>query len=318
MTDQPLTLAPSGFCGGGSERQVPGTHREAFDPERLIARTFPAIMQSYSTRDTALYALSIGLGADPLDEDQFRFLIEDRADFAALPGMATVLATQGFWPREPDTGLDWRRVRNTHQVIKLHATLPVSGQVRGEARIAEVTDEGPDTGVRIRLDQRLSDAETGALLADMSSTLLAGGIGAYDGTAGPERHDPALPERAPDALCYLPALPQAAPLYRLAGDPNPLHVSPAAARVAGFKQPIFPEPCSFGMATHAILKTCCDNRPERLRQLGLRFTNQVYPGETLRIEIWREGDEIAFRARAVERDIVVLTDGQATLGPGND
>jgi hypothetical protein len=40
----------------------------------------------------------------------------------------------------------------------------------------------------------------------------------------------------------------------------------------------------------------------------------VYPGETLRVEIWRRGDAVQFRTRVVERDIVVLSHGTATLG----
>ena len=61
------------------------------------------------------------------------------------------------------------------------------------------------------------------------------------------------------------------------------------------------------------MKVCCGYEPGRLKSLRLRFSAPVYPGETLRTEIWRDGDEVSFRARVVERDVVVLNNGRAEL-----
>ena len=67
------------------------------------------------------------------------------------------------------------------------------------------------------------------------------------------------------------------------------------------------------MAGHAIVKSCCDYDPSRLKSIGLRFSSPVYPGETLRTEMWREGNRVQFRVRSVERDIVVLSHGVAEV-----
>lgn len=58
----------------------------------------PSVEQAYDEDTTALYALGIGLGADPLDEKQLRFVADtvDEAPFA-LPTMATVLGYPGPW-----------------------------------------------------------------------------------------------------------------------------------------------------------------------------------------------------------------------------
>ena len=48
----------------------------------------------------------------------------------------------------------------------------------------------------------------------------------------------ALPDRAPDSTVELPTLDQAALIYRLSGDYNPLHADPRVAKSAGFKAPI--------------------------------------------------------------------------------
>ena len=46
--------------------------------------------------------------------------------------------------------------------------------------------------------------------------------------------------------------------------------------------------------------------------MSLRFSAPVLPGETIRTEIWNSGQ---FRARAVERDVVVADQGFVTILP---
>ena len=102
-------------------------------------------------------------------------------------------------------------------------------------------------------------------------------------------------------------------LYRLSGDWNPLHIDPAVAAKGGFPRPILHGLCSYGIAGRAILKALCDNDPRRLRELGVRFSSPVFPGETIRTEIWREGSgRAAFRCLVPERGTVVLNNGFAT------
>lgn len=85
------------------------------------------------------------------------------------------------------------------------------------------------------------------------------------------------------------------------------------AKAAGFKQPILHGLCTFGVAGHAILKTCCGYRPERMQSMQLRFSAPVYPGETIRTEMWNDGNVVSFRSKVVERDIVVLNNGKVQL-----
>ena len=71
--------------------------------------------------------------------------------------------------------------------------------------------------------------------------------------------------------------------------------------------------CSLGVATRAVMRACCDDDPERLRSLQLRFSTPVYPGETLATDIWIDADVVSFRTRVVERDLVVLNNGRAAV-----
>ncbi len=102
-------------------------------------------------------------------------------------------------------------------------------------------------------------------------------------------------------------------IYRLSADVNPLHADPAVAREAGFARPILQGLGTFGVAGHAILRSVCDYDPSRLRSIAGRFSAPVYPGETIRTEIWRDGDVVSFRTRVVERDVVAINNGRAEV-----
>jgi len=39
----------------------------------------------------------------------------------------------------------------------------------------------------------------------------------------------------------------------------------------------------------------------------------VFPGETIRTEMWGDGPEVSFRARVVERDVIALNNGRAKI-----
>lgn len=283
----------------------------AIDYDRLKSWPFAPIEQHYSARDTILYALGVGLGSDPLDERQLRFVYEK--DLAALPSMCVVLAGPGFWLSHPDTGVDWVRVLHGEQSFELSRPLPVEATVVGQNRVAEIIDKGPSRGALILTERVLRLKETGEQLAVLRSTTFARGDGGFGGpaVAAPAAHR--LPERPPDASCVLPTLPQAALIYRLSGDDNPLHADPAVAREAGFRAPILHGLCTLGIATHAILRTCCDYDPTRLKSLALRFSAPVYPGEPITTDIWRDGPVVSFQARVTERDAVVLNNGRAEL-----
>lgn len=281
------------------------------DPDKLRNWPFPDLTHSYTTRDTILYALGIGCGADPTDEHDLRFVYED--GLFALPMMAVVLGYPGFWLKDQNTGADWRKVLHGEQGLVIHKPLPASGTVIGRSRVTGLVDKGPDKGALLLQERDIVDKATGELLASVTATAVLRGDGGFGGPSGaaPEPHR--LPDRAPDVTCDLPTLPQAALIYRLSGDYNPLHADPKVARSVGFPRPIMHGLCSYGVAGRAILKTCCDDDPARLKAMALRFSAPAFPGETIRTEIWRDGGAVSFRARVVERDVLILNNGLARV-----
>lgn len=281
------------------------------NPEKLLNWRFEDITHSYTRRDCALYALGVGAGADPMDESELRFVYED--NMAALPTMAVVLGYPGFWLKDQDTGVDWRGVLHGEQGLVIHKPLPPAGTVLGRMRVTGFIDKGAGKGALLLSERQVIDQASGDLLATVSSTSFLRGDGGSGFSTGPAPVPHALPERAPDATLDLPTARNAALIYRLSGDFNPLHADPKVAASAGFPRPILHGLCTYGVAGRALLKLCCGNEPARLKRMDLRFSAPVYPGETIRTEIWREGHAVSFRAKAVERDLVVLNNGYAEV-----
>jgi acyl dehydratase len=275
----------------------------------------------YDARDTILYALGVGLGADPLDEAQLRFVLEDR--LVALPTFATVLGFPFMWFDDPRFGVDGARIVHAGHALRIHAPLPVAGTVHGRTRATVVSDKGAARGALLVFERTLSLTPDGPPVATQTMTLMARGDGGFserpgngppggDAFAAPRT---AAPDGPPDAVVELATLPQSALVYRLVADPNPLHADPGFARAAGFPRPILHGLCAYGMAAHAILRTYAGMDAARLRAIALRFAAPVFPGDALRFELWRDGAVVRFRATVPAREgLVVLDGGEAELG----
>jgi acyl dehydratase len=280
--------------------------------DKLLALKIPDVERSYTERDPIFYALSLGLGQDPVNADELPFVYEENTK--VLPTFPVVVAQPGFWARELDTGIDWVKIVHGEHDLVLHTPLPARGTVTSHTRVIEVIDKGPGKGALVISQRKLNDKATGQLHATITQTTFCRGDGGFGGPArtAPEPH--ALPTRAPDAVCDLVTRPEMALLYRWNADMNPLHADPAIATAAGFPRPILHGLATFGVSGHAILKTMCGYDPARFRSMAVRFSAPVYPGETIRTEMWRDDSIVSFRARVIERDIVVLNNGRAEIG----
>lgn len=270
--------------------------------------------QQFTKRDTILYALGIGVGQQDLDDDM-HFVYE--RGLQALPTLAVVLAAPPFWLDDPVFGIDWKRVINAGQEIVLEAPLPVEGDVSTELSIDALWDKGPSKGALMCSSRRLRDVRS-RLLATVYQTHLLRGNGGFGGADQPTTLESEPPARTPDAVIDMTTRPEQALIYRLSGDLNPLHIDPQISRAAGFSRPILHGSCTFGIVCRALLKTMADEGPYALHRFGARFFNPVYPGDTIRTQLWRDGAQLWFRASSVERRVVVLDRGVATLRASND
>lgn len=286
----------------------------AIDYDKLKGLAIPDGRQTYNFKDTILYNLSLGYGADPLNRDELPFVYEQ--ELRALPTMAGVLAHPGFWARDLDTGIDWVRLVHSEMALVMHRPLPVEASIVSKSRVLEIADKGQGKGAIVQHERKFIDEATGDLLCTNIQSIFCRGDGGFGGpvTSLPPPHS--IPDRLPDQLYDQPTLPGAALLYRLNGDWNPLHANPEIASKAGFDRPILHGLATYGIACKAILATYADHDPTRIASISCRFTRPVFPGETLRTEMWLDGDVVSYRVRVVERDVIAIDHGKAELHLG--
>ena len=286
----------------------------AIQYEKIMKSDIPLVEQTLTKRDTMLYALGVGLGADPMDEQQLQYVYEK--NLKALPTMAIILGYPGPWHATLDTGITRSHVVHGEQGFVIHQPLPVEGAITGKTRLIDVLDKGADKGALLLTECDVRDKASGELICTLSSTTFCrkdGGFGGPATTSGPQKPVAKIPERTADQVCDLATLPQAALIYRLSGDYNPLHAEPAYAAKAGYKQPIVHGRGTFSVAGHAILKTCCGYDAAKFKSMEGRFSSPVYPGETIRTEMWIDGKVVTFRSTVPARGVTVLNNGRAEV-----
>ncbi|VTQ08575.1 3-alpha,7-alpha, 12-alpha-trihydroxy-5-beta-cholest-24-enoyl-CoA hydratase [Pseudomonas aeruginosa] len=282
----------------------------ALDPEVLLNYPIPEVRQRYSRRDSAFYALSLGLGGDPLDERQLAY-VDPCRDLQALPCMALVLGHPGFWLGNPATGVDALRLVHGEQRLEWRRPLPAEGEVIGRTRVTGLVDKGADKGALLYSEKVLSDALSGEVLAVARSTTFLRGDGGFGGSRQVPETPHRLPERTPDLRLDLPDPSGAGPVLPLNGDDNPLHAEPAAALRAGFPRPILHGLCTLGVAFHAVLRGLADYRAGATGTSAGAFLGS---GVSRRDLAYRDVERrLVPHSRPSERDVVVLDNGR--VGP---
>lgn len=281
----------------------------AFDPAWLVELPPLVSTRLHSRRDTILYALGVGAGQDGEEQD-LPFVYEQ--DLKALPTMAVVLATPGFWQKEPQYGIDWKRILHGEQSVTFERALPVEGKIRSELTIESIIDKGVGKGALLTSRRKLFDGDSGTLLATIRQLSFLRGNGGQGGTSTDAAIPRAIPNRAADLVVPSDTRREQALLYRLSGDYNPLHVDRAVAAEAGQLRPILHGLCTYGIAGRIILRALCGDDAARLKRLDGRFTAPVLPGDALSISIWQEAaGRAAFRVDVPGRGVTAINNGFA-------
>lgn len=279
--------------------------------EFLLDWQMEPVIETYSEKDAMFYALSLGIGSDPLDPLQLQYVYED--NLKVFPTYPVVLCSPQGWALNPNAGLDYRMMVHSEQTLKLHRPLPTAGTLRGVTRVVDVIDKGEGRGALLYLSREIYDEASGAHLATVGGTAFARADGGFGGPAGPVLQPHRLPERPVERTLEVQTSPQAALLYRLNGDRNPIHASPEIARSAKFPRPILHGMATYAISAGVLLNAYAEGRPEALRELNARFSAPLFPGEKLTFESWRDGNLVSFRVRVAERDVTVLDNGYAVI-----
>lgn len=264
---------------------------------------------TYTDRETMLYALGVGMGRDPMNEDELRYTYEN--DLKTVPTMATVVA----WGQRTigASGINYLMVVHGEQRLTVHKPLPASATIISDERVTAAVDKGAGKGALIVLEKAIRLKGSNEKLCTLSSTIFARGDGGFGGpaTGAPEPHP--IPERKPDVSSEADTRADQALLYRLSGDRNPLHSDPKIAKMAGFPRPILHGLCSYGTACRSVLQTICKYDHTLITGFDVRFSSPVFPGETIVTDMWKDGNVVSFRSKVKERDVVVINNGKCTL-----
>lgn len=289
----------------------------AIDYDDMMQSGATGLASRYDEKDVMLYALGVGMGRDPLDEKELPFVYENNG-LKVVPTFASVI-NRGEAPPERQrmpqkSQINFAMVVDGERRITFHKPLPPKCEVTTDERMLAILDKGEGKGAVLVQERATREAGSGDKLFTIVTSIFARGDGGFGGSpeGGPALH--ILPERAPDLVKECDTRADQALLYALSGDRNPLHRDPAFAKMVGFPRPILHGLCSYGTACRAVLSTLAEYQLERIKQFDVRFSKPVFPGETLVVEMWKDGATISYRASVKERPgTVVLNNGLCLL-----
>jgi acyl dehydratase len=274
----------------------------------LVGRSSQPSFLDFSWKDTVLYALGVGAKREELD-----YLYEARGP-KVIPTFAVVPKFGPMLDLLAKTGGNLAMIVHGGERVLAHEPMPPRGHLSTTVTLRGVYDLR--RLAQVIVDSRTTD-EGGRLLAETTSSILFRGEGGFGGEPRPK--EPAVVERprdVPPTFSVEEATsPEQALLYRLSGDPNPLHADPAFAREVGFEQgPILHGLCTFGFMARHVARAACGGDATRIRGVEAQFRRPVWPGDTLVTEGWQVGpSSFALQVKVKQRDEVVISGAWATL-----
>jgi acyl dehydratase len=261
----------------------------------VIGRKTDPVVFAYTWKDVVLYALGVGASAEELS-----FVYEKAAGgLKVLPSFCVVPAIKAF----PHVGenVDYSLFLHGEQTIRLSRPFPPEGRTVQVGEVTHIYDKGKGAVYQMRITGHI---EGGPHLYEVDWTAFYLGAGGFGGDPGPKTEPLEPPGREPDFRVSYKVADNQAALYRLSGDLNPLHLDPEAAGRGGFDRPILHGLCTYGFAVRAIVHGPLQGDITRFREFKARFSNVVYPGDTLTTEGWKTG--VGYLIQVRNDDTVVL------------
>lgn len=272
-----------------------------------VGSTSEPTESSWTSKDSLLYSVGIGAGTGDL-----AFATENSIDVTqrAYPTQAVVLGDASGAFANIGT-FNPAMLVHGEQAITLHRELPVEGTVTTTGEVTAVWDKGKGAVIEVTSRSVTPDGEP---LFDKVMSVFIRGEGGFGGDRGPSgRRNAPADGVGPDVEVTLATRPDQALLYRLSGDRNPLHSDPSFAKLAGFDRPILHGLCTYGFTGRALLAGLCDGDPARFGSMEGRFSSPVFPGESLTVRMWRDGESAALFSTHGDDGRVVLDAGRVTF-----
>lgn len=268
---------------------------------------------SYDFKDSILYNLSIGAKATDL-----KYSFEGSENFEVVPTFGVIPYFTTSLPFDKLVpNFNPMKLLHGEQYLEIRSwPVPTAATLETTMKPLEVIDKGK---AAIVVTESISvDKDTGEEVFYNVASMFIRGSGGFGGHSKPESRGAITasnkpPARAPDFTATYKISEDQAAFYRLCGDLNPLHIDPAFAAVGNFPKPILHGLCSFGISGKILY-----DQYGPYKNIKVRFTGHVFPGETLQVEAWKESaNRVVFQTRVVERNTVAIAAAAIELFPKN-
>ncbi len=281
------------------------------DVQKALSAQFEPVVFEYTTKDVILYALGVGAGDPPTEKEELQFCYEGGLKVLPTFGVIPIFSALPQLTKAPGIQINPMMIVHGEQYLEIRKyPIPVRGKLISKQKIGSIYDKGK--GALINLEAT-TETEKGEEIFFNIFSIFVRGEGGFGGERGTSQtYEP--PARPADEVVEMKTSPTQALLYRLSGDLNPLHADPNFAKMAGFEKPILHGLCTFGFIGRAIIKKFCNNNPDKIKSLRVRFASHIFPGETIVTEFWKEGDkDLILKAKTKERGNDIITNAIASL-----
>jgi acyl dehydratase len=271
----------------------------AFDLS-LAGKPSEPSMMTYAWKDVVLYALGVGAKKEELD-----YLYEGRGP-KVFPSFAVVPTFGPMFKLLERCGGNLAMVVHGGQKCVIEKPIAPEGKLSTTATIRGYYDLRKFAIVLVDTETRDAKDET---VFRTTWNIVFRGAGGFGGESLTREEAPSVPKDRPaDFSIEEKTSPEQALLYRLNGDPNPLHADPEFAATVGFPQgPILHGLCTYGYMVRHVVNGACGGDAAKLRSFDGTFKRPVWPGDTLVTDGWNvDGGKVALQVRVKERDEVVI------------
>ena len=247
--------------------------------------------REYAFRELISFGLGCGAGAD--GQSDLEYVYEKNQKI--LPMFAAMPIVDSEVTKTIDFGFQWGGSLHWGFDLQIHQPLTkLSGKLSTHVLLKALYDRGEGRGC---LAQHIGETydEQGTLLFTNESWDCCLYDGGFGGPAAP-KDIVEIPERAPDFEVVEQVPLNQAIIYRLNGDYHPQHIDWEYAQEFGHPKPNLHAVSTAGFACRHIIKTLFPGQPERLTRFKTRITKSLYPGATIKTQMWKWDDNsIHFR-----------------------
>jgi len=283
------------------------------DIEALKNSEFAKEHFNYNERDVILYSIGVGI-----TKKELSYVYENSPDFKVLPTFSTVPAMDYFSKMNLANVLPIfspEALIQTKHYMELNKTFEPKDNVVSKGKIVDIIKT--KMGAVLITAISTYDKDGNEICYNEFQHLLRH-VDKYDHCPEKSLGSKAntvitIPKRKPDAIVKERTSEDQAILYRLSGDKNPLHVDPAMASIAGYHSPVLQSLCVLAISTLHIIQTFCYGDVASVKSIQADFVSHVFPGETLQTNMWQDGTKILFNVKALERDVIVISNAAVQL-----